>query len=180
MVGCSWVWLVMDGNDGSYRPMGTPYIVPDRNTLSPSSHARTSPTQRISHPMIDPSRVQSIASGRCLIRPTPVPIKPQWSFHLHHLTFPYLVDLSHSLSLFPQMITCVHTLLFFLIFTPVSAPIPYLSSFTDLRTNLSPFSITFPLRPFHLSCPCVNTWSVRSACPTPSPLYSGSVLPVFP
>jgi len=36
---CSWEWLVMDGNDGSYRPMGTPYIVPVRNTLNPSSHA---------------------------------------------------------------------------------------------------------------------------------------------
>jgi len=51
---CSWWWLVMDGNDGSYRPMGTPYIVPVRNTLSPSSHARTSPTRSISHPMTAP------------------------------------------------------------------------------------------------------------------------------
>jgi len=61
---CSWEWLVMDGDDGSYRPMGTPYIVPVRNTLNPSSHARTSPTRSISHPMTVPSRVYSIASGR--------------------------------------------------------------------------------------------------------------------
>jgi len=59
---CSWEWLVMDGNDGSYRPMGTPYIVPVRNTLSPSSHAWTSPTWSINHPMTAPSRVYSIAS----------------------------------------------------------------------------------------------------------------------
>jgi len=59
---CSWEWLVMDGNDGSYRPMGTPYIVPVRNTLNPSSHAQTSPTRRISHPTTAPSRVYSIPS----------------------------------------------------------------------------------------------------------------------
>jgi len=61
---CSWEWLVMDGNDGSYRPMGTPYIVPVWNTLNPSSHARTSPTRSISHPTTAPSRVYSIASDR--------------------------------------------------------------------------------------------------------------------
>jgi len=61
---CSWEWLVMDGNDGSYRPMGTPYIVPVRNTLNPSSHAWTSPTLSISHPMTAPSRVHSIPSDR--------------------------------------------------------------------------------------------------------------------
>jgi len=61
---CSWEWLVMDGNDGSYCPMGTPYIVPVWNTLSPSSHVQTSPTRSISHPMTAPSRVYSIASDR--------------------------------------------------------------------------------------------------------------------
>jgi len=59
---CSWEWLVMDGNDGSYRPMGTPYIVPVWNTLNPSSHTRTSPTWSISHPATAPSRVYSIPS----------------------------------------------------------------------------------------------------------------------
>ena len=59
-----WWWLVMDRNDGSYRPMGIPYIAPVRNTLGPSTHARTSPTWSISHPMTAPSRVYSITSDR--------------------------------------------------------------------------------------------------------------------
>ena len=79
-------------------------------------------------------------------------------------------SLSHSLSLFPQSITCVHTLLFLLIFTPISAPIPYLSSFADS-------GLTFPF-PVLLSLyghpPYLALVSIHGLCAVPAlhhPLY---------
>ena len=65
-----------------------------------------------------------------------------------------------------------------IVLPPVSAPIPYLLLLMLIQPHVSFLSIIFLFRPSLCLIPLCNTRPVRSTCPTPSPLYSGSVLPV--
>ena len=65
-----------------------------------------------------------------------------------------------------------------IVLPPVSAPIPYLLLLMLIQPHIPFPGITFPFRPSLCPIPLCDTRPVRSTCPTPSPLYSGSVLPV--
>jgi len=116
----------------------------------------------------DPCRFLSNSDDR----PTGPDQSPVIVFHLHQ-THRYYFDHPHTpYKSFPQMITLLLTT-----HSPFVLPLFHLHHVSATHSFLSHFPY---LSPFCFS-PCrSDTKSVHSACPKPFPLYSGSILPVFP
>jgi len=171
---------------GLCRPMGSPYIVPVRQTLDPifphdviifGSNSQPTPHSPRSNPhrlpsntddgIQNPHRLLSITGDRFTC-----------SFDLSILRSPF----PHSLQRFPTDDLTLLFLLFFHLMSPCFTLIfdPVLI-FSD-SSHYPSFGNTFPLWLFSylsLSCLSRDTWSVRSTCPKHLPLYTGSVLPVL-
>jgi len=161
MMGC--------GMMGTCCPMASPYIVQPRVLILPSSHMAWTISQHPSKDLSDdPHRLLSNSNDQL----TGSNQTPVIAFHLHQ-TYCYYFDVSHTpYKSFPQMITLLLTTHF-----PFVLPLFHFHHASATHSFLSHFPYLLPLC---FSLRRSDTKSMRGACPKPLPLYSGSVLLVFP